>query len=135
MILCVYMTNYIHPNKGSGSPNWKGDKITYKALHTWVRRNYGKAIICEDCGENTLRVDWANISRKYKRERSDWKMLCRKCHYKFDRGIKGNPNAKLTNEQIQLIRSIPKTYGSSLKLAKLFKVDRHTIYRYRCYKK
>lgn len=121
----------IHPNKGSGSVLWKGDKITYKALHTWVRRNYGKAIKCEECGEDKKRVDWANVSGDYKRDRIDWKQLCRKCHYSFDWGIKGNPNSKLTKEQIDVIKNTPRIRGSGKRLAELFKVNRHTISRYR----
>ena len=64
------------------------------------------------------------------RERSDWKRLCRKCHYIYDRGIKGNPNTKITDEMIAIIRNTPKKKGSIIKLAKQFGVHRVTIRRY-----
>ena len=117
-------------NKGEKHGLWKGEKITYKGLHAWVRRNYGESPVCEDCGKRKCWIDWANVSGKYTRERSDWKRLCRKCHYIYDRGIKGNPNTKITDEMIAIIRNTPKKKGSIIKLAKQFGVHRVTIRRY-----
>lgn len=71
--------------------NWKGDKVGYNSLHAWVRRNFGKAKKCAKCnliGKRNGRnwnIDWANISGKYSRDKSDWNGLCRKCHAKFDK--------------------------------------------------
>ena len=57
----------------------------YKSVHEWVHRNFGKANRCEKCGTPTApRYEWSNISHSYKRERSDWKMLCPSCHRKAD---------------------------------------------------
>jgi hypothetical protein len=45
---------------------------------------------CEHCGKERKRgekgsvVEWANRTRGYKRERSDWLELCVKCHAKYD---------------------------------------------------
>ena len=117
-------------HRGQNHHNWKGSKVSYKSLHQWVSNNYGKSPICEECGENKKEIDWANVSGKYRRDRSDWKRLCRKCHYKLDWGIKGNPNAKLTEKQLDIIRNTPKKYGVAIKLARKFNVERHTIYRY-----
>lgn len=65
---------------------WKGDKASYSAIHHWVNTNFGRIMSCEDCGNTSLkRYEWANISGEYKRERSDWKRLCRKCHNKLDK--------------------------------------------------
>lgn len=67
------------------SPNWKGDDVGYWGIHSWVQRNYGKANHCEDCGDmNAPRYEWANISGQYKRDISDWKQLCKKCHNDMD---------------------------------------------------
>ena len=71
--------------------NWKGDDCGYFGKHVWIRRNHGNAKFCEHCGkkgENTGRrwnIEWANVSREYKREFSDYIGLCKKCHIKFDK--------------------------------------------------
>lgn len=56
---------------------YTGDKVSYGAIHKWVRRNLGSAKHCEHCGLDKLPkgkkrfFDWANISRKYKYDLSD----------------------------------------------------------------
>lgn len=70
---------------GLNNPLWKGDDAGYGSKHDWIKKWYGEAIKCEDCGTTTAKkYDWANISGKYLRDRSDWKRLCRKCHHKMD---------------------------------------------------
>jgi ssDNA-binding Zn-finger/Zn-ribbon topoisomerase 1 len=71
---------------GKLSPSWKGNNVGYNALHAWVYRNLGKASKCIQCNntKNSKRFEWANISREYKRDLSDWKELCSKCHHKLD---------------------------------------------------
>lgn len=64
--------------------NFKGDNVGYDALHDWVRRKRGKAILCEWCGSKKT-VQWANRSHEYKRHIDDWLSLCKKCHIKYDR--------------------------------------------------
>lgn len=71
--------------RGEKHWNWKGDKVKYRRLHSWIVSECGKADRCEHCDTKTSKVyDWANISGKYKRDVSDYKQLCRKCHIKFD---------------------------------------------------
>ena len=67
--------------------NWKGQKAGYVSKHHWVRRHWGRADYCEskECKGISTIFDWANITGEYKRERSDWKRLCRQCHMKFDK--------------------------------------------------
>lgn len=74
------------------NPRWMGDKVSYSALHNWVRSHFKKPLVCDSCdknpGKNKLgrnKLQWANRSNEYKRERSDWICLCGKCHNKFDR--------------------------------------------------
>lgn len=75
--------------KNEANPSWKGDKVGYTGIHMWVYRQWGKAIYCEnDLSHIAKRFEWANISGQYKRERSDWKMLCKPCHAKFDKVAK-----------------------------------------------
>lgn len=73
---------------GEKSGVWKGGKVGYNALHSWVARQLGKPKLCEFCKTiNAKRFDWANKSGKYLRNITDWIRLCRKCHSKFDRDI------------------------------------------------
>lgn len=70
---------------GSKNPAWKGDNLTYMGIHSRIRRIFGKPKRCEICGTKTSkRYEWANISRKYKLNREDWKRMCESCHFKFD---------------------------------------------------
>lgn len=71
----------------SNHPQWKGDKASYRAIHAWIVKHYGKPTVCEDCKTKNLtghKIHWANINDKYKRDIKDWKRLCVKCHGKFD---------------------------------------------------
>lgn len=61
------------------------DKIAYSTVHNWIRRHYGKANQCEECGRTDApKYEWANISGKYYRKREDFKQLCSSCHAIFD---------------------------------------------------
>lgn len=74
-------------NMGENNPKWKGDKVQYQALHSWISRTLGKPSTCEECKLTNLfnhKIHWANLSGKYKRELTDWKRLCAKCHLKLD---------------------------------------------------
>ena len=69
--------------------NWSS-KPSYQAVHKWLRRNFGKAQFCENklCQHtNPKRFSWANVSKKYLRDRADYIQLCMSCHIKWDRGI------------------------------------------------
>ena len=74
--------------KGEKSPAWKGNNAGYKTIHKWVSKNLGKPDTCEHCGRSNLSgyfIDWANKSRKYKRDLTDWLRLCKPCHKVYDR--------------------------------------------------
>lgn len=65
--------------------HWMGDSVGYFGVHDWLTRQYGQPKECEQCLTTTAkRFEWANISGEYKRERSDFKRLCKKCHNDFD---------------------------------------------------
>lgn len=73
--------------KGERHPMWKGDKVGYQALHTWIRKTLGKPNRCEHCQltvENSRKIHWANKSQEYMREPTDWLRLCISCHRKYD---------------------------------------------------
>jgi hypothetical protein len=71
---------------GENHFHWKGMSAGYRTKHLWIIRHYGKADHCEnpDCKHKSNNFDWANISGKYLRERSDYKQMCRSCHIKMD---------------------------------------------------
>ena len=86
--------------KNENHPMWRGDDVGYSGLHTWIHRNLGRAKKCEykNCKyprKNKANkiiykpkiYNWANISREYKRDVSDWIQLCPSCHAKYDRNL------------------------------------------------
>lgn len=59
--------------------NWKGDNVTYYALHQWLRRNFKKPKRCQKCKkEKPLEI--ANVTGTYGKDRKNWKWLCKSCH-------------------------------------------------------
>jgi hypothetical protein len=105
---------------GKRNCNWKGEKVGYFALHTWVKRNYGRPTQCVDCGSARL-VQWANISKEYRRERIDWKQLCIVCHKKFD------GKTKLDREQAHEVKRLYGLGLTQVAIAKVFNVHQVTI--------
>ena len=70
---------------GEAHPGWKGDAVSYSALHHWVRRYKAKPVACQHCNASDKPLEWANISRAYRRDLDDWIALCKKCHTAYDR--------------------------------------------------
>lgn len=60
-------------------PLWKGDRVGYYALHSWIKRYFGKAIKCEN-GHKAKSYVWANKSGKYLRDINDWYQSCQHCN-------------------------------------------------------
>jgi len=70
---------------GERANNWKGIKAGYHAVHLWLTKHYKKGNKCDECGTTKAsRLEWANISGQYKRKRSDYKVLCPRCHRLLD---------------------------------------------------
>lgn len=87
-------------SKGKLSWQWKGDHVSYSGLHHWIKRELGKPTKCvnfncvyprKNASRSWIRVpkafQWANVSKKYLRETSDFISLCASCHAKWDRGL------------------------------------------------
>lgn len=75
-------------NSGENHLNWKGEFVKYRALHSWVQRNLGNPDSCVHCGKTGLtghKIHWANKSRRYLRDISDWIRLCVQCHSRYDK--------------------------------------------------
>lgn len=80
-----------------------------KAVHGWIKRHYGQAGICDDCGTTEAkRFDWHNIDGKYTKDRDKWERLCTLCHRKRHPIPAGEESwqfgKKFTNEHIEKIR-------------------------------
>ena len=73
---------------GKKNPEWKGNKVGYRALHHWVQRWLGKPKKCTCCGKLQTKsgkmIHWANKSHQYLRSLKDWISLCAKCHKAYD---------------------------------------------------
>lgn len=70
-------------NKAERNGMWAGDSVGYTGIHLWVRNRLPNSDTCSACGKRG-RMDLANISQEYKRDLSDWKFLCRRCHMTQD---------------------------------------------------
>ena len=122
--------------------NWKGEEASYQAKHIWMINNYGSPIRCDHCGKRQRKskgrniIQWANISGKFKRERSDWMTLCVSCHKKYDYRngayhVRGEKHcwSKLNEKQVKEIRQkhIPYKHGNSIKIAEQYNISTATI--------
>lgn len=77
--------------KGEDHPNWKGDSVSYVALHAWVYRHKRRTGTCERCGtqphpfrDGRPATQWANLSGQYRRDLADYAELCLRCHNEQD---------------------------------------------------
>lgn len=73
--------------KNEKHPFWKENRVGYRALHTWIRKNKQKIDFCQECKINKP-FDLANISGNYLRDINDFEWLCRRCHMLKDGRIK-----------------------------------------------
>ncbi len=80
---------------GTKNHNWKGDEVSYRALHFWVRRNKPIPKKCGIC-DKEKKLQASNISGKYMRVLSDWEYICARCHVYKDGTIN---NLKTKNEK------------------------------------
>lgn len=85
-------------NKGKPTPQvrgelhgrWAGDDVLYGGIHLWIRYNKGLAKDYEcSLKDKTCkgRLEHSNISREYRRNLSDWWILCKSHHVRYDRGL------------------------------------------------
>lgn len=71
--------------KGEKHGRWLGDGVSYKGLHLWLGRNFGRPSKCSRCGTTEAkRYEWANVSGNYSRDREDYARLCVSCHHLID---------------------------------------------------
>jgi len=79
------------PKLGGLSKYWFGSHSEYTSIHNWVNHKLGKPTKCKKCGRDGLsgrQIHWSNISKKYKKDITDWVRLCAKCHAGLDKSRK-----------------------------------------------
>ncbi len=70
---------------GEKHPNWRGNKVKYRTLHTRMYPLVHTDGVCEICLKKK-KLDLANKSGKYLHKITDWTWLCRRCHRRIDTG-------------------------------------------------
>ena len=76
-------------SRAKGGHNTLYGSLFYESVHRWVVRELGKPKVCDDCHTSEAKIyDWANLSQLYKKDLSDWRRLCRKCHVNYDHKFK-----------------------------------------------
>lgn len=86
------------------------DTPLYVATHMYIQRHYGKEKThCEKCSHDgsVNRLEWANISKMYKRERSDWMVLCVPCHRNYDLKASCKNGHVFTADNIYILTTRP----------------------------
>jgi hypothetical protein len=91
------------PQQGSENPNWKGDQAGYAAVHRWLGRTFPKMGTCEWCQE-TAATEYALMAEEHTRDREAYAELCVPCHRGYDHDGERSGNAKLTLDDVRLIR-------------------------------
>jgi hypothetical protein len=78
--------------------SWKSNSASYKAFHYRMYSLKGSPKKCEICGTDDKKkhYDWANISGKFE-DPSDYKRMCRSCHWKHDKIINNIKHMKEKN--------------------------------------
>lgn len=77
-----WVENIRNAKIGNKNPLWKGDKVGYYQLHTWIKARLPKPKLCELC----VKVPPYDLANKgiYNRDLENWEYLCRSCHMKKD---------------------------------------------------
>ena len=117
---------------GSEHYAWKGDDAGYKSFHMRVIRTRGSADHCEwrskaDC--KSRKYEWAHLHETSPGDAENYVSLCKTCHQEYDgQQGSGHANAKLTDEQVAVIRGRYDAGDISQQaLAAEFGVDQTTI--------
>ena len=60
------------------------ENASYSSIHKWLKRHFKKPNNCQNCGNISKYIDWANVNHSYSRNINDYKALCRSCHTLYD---------------------------------------------------
>jgi len=77
---------------------WKGDSVSYKSMHEWVRNHLHKPNRCPFCDRN-IELEVAYIDdtpngdySSYKRDLWFWRWTCTRCHMRADQRARRRKN-------------------------------------------
>ncbi len=68
---------------GENNTHWRGDDACYSALHDRLYRMFGTPSLCDWCGRDEGRFEWANLTGHYA-DITDYARLCVTCHRRYD---------------------------------------------------
>jgi hypothetical protein len=92
--------------------NWRGDKVGYNGIHTWLRTNFGYPPFCEFCHTVGCRktrewnIQWAlKKGCKYERKRENFIGLCKICHRRYDNTLLWRKNISKGRTGIKVKRT------------------------------
>lgn len=73
---------------GEKNHMWKGSGANLVCKHKRLYRAFGQPGKCDVCGteDQSKTYDWANLTGDYDNP-SDFKRMCRSCHWKYDKKI------------------------------------------------
>lgn len=83
----------IHYKRGRLHHNYKDDRVGNSSLHSWLRRNMFRPLLCQHCQKSAPR-DIANITGVYDREFLNYRWLCKSCHALYDGSINNIPRIR-----------------------------------------
>lgn len=95
----------MHKLSGKNHYAWKGQQVSYRGLHQWIKRIKGLPKKCLYCGKESAKpriIQWANIDGKYRRHIDDFIPLCVSCHKIHDLQLKPIQGVKFANQQHSL---------------------------------
>ena len=72
---------------GKLNSSWKGDKVSYNALHTYIKTHKPKSNICEICKRNKS-TELSCVNHNYTRNINKYRWLCKDCHLTYDLKLK-----------------------------------------------
>jgi len=73
-------------NQNEKNGQWKGDKVTYNALHAWVRRKLPKPDFCPIC-QRKKKLELMCKNHQYSRDLEKFIYVCRSCHSAIDQKV------------------------------------------------
>ncbi len=124
-----FLENHCNTSSNSLKKYYKplAGTMGFTTAHNWIKEHYGKATKCEFNPIHKGQYVWANIGHTYKRNRLDWKQLCRQCHWELDHPNgrmkitpKSGRNSKSTMVSMRLsnnlINSILNLYGDTMSI-------------------
>lgn len=75
--------------RGEKTSRWIDGKVSYEAVHSYLRNKYGSANMCEGVPgircRKSIYFDWAKKEGcKYEKKRENFIQLCKSCHRAYD---------------------------------------------------